>query len=520
MPTAPTTADAIVRLRRGGDAWARRSHADLADLAGACRRSLATELGAFVDASVAAKGAHTVPGATMEELASGPLPIARFLALVEGLHRGLQRGELPALRRLPRTADDVQAFSAMPAPGLGDRLLLSGCRASIETDEAASPAPPPRRGGVALVLGAGNVTATPLLDVLHQVFLEGRAAVLKASPLHERLVPCFERALAPLVAGDLFAVVPGDADTGRRLVSAPGFTAVHLTGSTATWAAVRASSPPDRAVSAEVGCCTPALVLPVEWRPADLHRVARQLAVFVACNGGATCLAPRVVVTASGWRQRESFVAALRRELALLPARDPFHPGARAAYAAASGAEAANGPLPPTLRDGVDADRDASLFAEERFAPVLLETAIGAADPDAWARSAGAFVRERMFGSLAAYVFAPRGERRHTTNATRALPHGTIAVNCWAGLGYGLGVVPWGVPSGRPWQHGAGWSRGTACVPDPRRVVVEAPLRPVPTPPWLRPGARGAPILRSLTHHYLQPAPHRLVATVLHALRP
>jgi len=227
-----------------------------------------------------------------------------------------------------------------------------------------------------------------------------------------------------------------------------------------------------------------------------------------------------VVVTARDWRQRESFVASLRHALALLPPREPFHPGARAAFAAASGARAADGPLVPTLRAGVDPDRDASLFAEERFAPVLLETAIAASDVDEWIRSAAAFARERMFGSLAAYVFAPAHERRRTALAASALPHGTIAVNCWAGLGYGLGVVPWGVPSGRPWQHGAGWSRGTACVPDPLRVVVKAPLRPLPTPPWLRPRDRGAPALRSLAHHYLRPSPHRLVATVFHAIRP
>ena len=142
---------------------------------------------------------------------------------------------------------------------------------------------------------------------------------------------------------------------------------------------------------------------------------------------------------------------------------------------------------------------------------------------EAFAARATAFLRETVFGSLAAYVFVPP-RARHTDRTAiertiEALPHGTIAVNCWAGLGYGLGDTPWGVPAGRPWQHGAGWTRGTTCLPDVRRVVVEAPLRPIPQPPWLRRGDAGATVLRALTHFHLAPSFGAFVATAAHALR-
>jgi hypothetical protein len=52
-----------------------------------------------------------------------------------------------------------------------------------------------------------------------------------------------------------------------------------------------------------------------------------------------------------------------------------------------------------------------------------------------------------------------------------------------------------------------------------RRVVVRAPLRPHPLPPWLPDRAGGASTLRALTLHTLRPSLPRFVNTTLHALR-
>lgn len=518
MPVASTTADEVQRLLRSAGAWRARSHRDVAGLAAACRRALGEVADAWVAASSHAKGWAHVPESAAEEWLSGPLPVARFLALVQQLHEALADGRLPPLRALPAPTGQ-SAFAGLPARGLGDPLLLAGVRARITCDGAVAPTPPPRRGDVALVLGAGNVTATPVLDVLHQVFLEGRAVSLKASPLHEKVLPWLQRALSPLADAGLLDTCCGDGALGRDLAAQPGFAAIHLTGSTATWSELRAAQR-NRALSAEVGCCTPVLVLPGVWRRRELTSAARQLAAAVATNGGATCLAPRLVLTARQWPQRAEFLDLVRTALGPHGPRVPFHPGAYVAFAVASGRDAVDEALPPTLRPDLHPERDADLLAQEHFAPVLLELPLDASSPHEWTAVAAATVRERVFGSLAAYVFAPRSvPQNDVETSVRALPHGTVAVNCWAGLGYGLGTVPWGVPAGRHWQHGVGWSRGTACLPAVRSVVVEAPLRAVPRPPWLRSGRDGAALSRALTRHLLAPSFGRLAAAALHALR-
>jgi len=502
MPSSAPAAATTRRLVDGAAAWRTRAHADLAVLARSCRAALFEAADELVAASVVAKGWRDVPASPAEEWISGPLPVARFLRCAQRMHEAFAAGRAPSL-----------AFAA--------GSLLAGCRVRVDrTNDAPLAQPEPRRhGDVALVLGAGNVTATPLLDVLHQVFLEGRAVVLKPSPLHDPLAPIFVRALQPLVAADLLKVQCGDADAARAMCADPTFAAIHVTGSATTWAALHdAPQLAGRTRTAEVGCCTPVLVLPGPYAERELQRIATAIAQHVACNGGATCLAPRVLLTARGWPQRPRLLAMLHERLAAMPARRPFHPSSRADWIAAAGAEPADDVLQPTLRRDLDPRRDAALWTREHFTPVLLDLPIEADTPHSFVERAAAFVREQVFGSLAAYVFAGRSvDRALVDAATRALPHGTVAVNCWAGIGYGLATVPWGVPAGRPWRHGTGFTRGTACVAHVERVVIETPLQPFPRPPWL--AEDGRDLARSLTRHWLRPSIPRLATTAFHALR-
>ncbi|MBX3463049.1 MAG: aldehyde dehydrogenase family protein [Planctomycetes bacterium] len=521
MPAAPAPSiDAILSaLRRAARGLGDRPHAERAALALRCGHRVAAVADDWVAASRAAKGWTALAATAAEEWASGPLPVARFLRLLARREQDLARGRPPQPAAAAGSHLDV-----LPAAGLGDRWLLRGVRARLVYPDPPAPRPTRPAGGVALVLGAGNVTATPLLDALDQILLRGRAVLLKPSPLHAPLRAVFARALAPLVEAGLLHLEDGDAAAGTALAGHPGVDAVHLTGATATAAALRAAPAlAGKEFTAELGCCTPAFVLPGAWRPRELRWAATQLAAFTAWNGGATCVAPRVLLTARDWPQRAAFLHEVQRALGALPARAPFHPAARTDYVQAAGAEPPGAELPPVLRQGLDADRDASLLAREHFAPVLLELPVAGATLAAWLAAATAIVRERCFGSLAAYLWAPAhllAAHQHDVDLARArLPHGTLAENAWAGLGYGLGSAPWGVPATAPWPHGIGWARDLWQAGAVQRVELAAPFGAWPPAPWL-PGRRGgAAALRALTHHYADPSPRHLLATAVHACR-
>ena len=477
---------------------------DRVEVLQALRASVARVADAWVQLGVEAKGWRDVRGAFAEEWASGPLPVARFLA-----HLHMREAAAGGTHRIP---------------GLGDGLLLRGYRVHVHATRggAAAPRDVASSGGTALVLGAGNVTATPLLDVLDQVFCRERAVVLKPSPLHTGLRDLFEQALAPLVVRSVVRIVAGDAATGGSLAQRTDVGAVHLTGSATTWATLRADpSLRGKALTAEVGCCTPAIVLPGAWRERELTHAAAQLAGFVATNGGATCVAPRVLLTAAGWPQRAALRDLLGTSFAALPARVPFHPGVHDHYAAASRERAPAGALRPVLSEERDLRTEAELSASELFAPVLREVALPGDDVAAFLHHATAFARERCFGSLSAYVLAPphvlAGSRAAVDAAITALPHGTIAINTWTGVGYGLGSTPWGVRPGAPIEHGSGWTRNTTGR-DVERVVIEAPFRPHPLPPWSTSHRAACAMLRAMTLHTLQPSLLRLCAVAAHAI--
>ncbi|MFY9341885.1 MAG: aldehyde dehydrogenase family protein [Planctomycetota bacterium] len=476
----------------------------------------------WVAASAASKGWRHLPGVLAEEWASGPLPVARFLAC---LHARLARRE-PALGPAEPVpgAPDLVRHRVLPLRAIHDPLLLHNHGAEIHVRRDASPHRPAGANGQhALVLGAGNVTATPILDALEYVFVRSAHVTLKLSPLHGALLPVFTRALQPLLASGHLTFATGDASAGAALARRPEFTAVHLTGSAATWAALRGD--PDVArkeLHGEVGCCTPVFVVPGRWREHELDHAARQLAAFVATNGGATCLAPRLLLTAQAWPQRATFLARIDAAMAALPARVPFHPGTRSHYEHATGRSAPPDALPPVLcRDRSRAEA-AGLAAAERFAPVLNELALPGDGAAAFLAAATAFVGEAWFGALSAYVFSPpamlRAEHAAIDAAIARLRHGTIAINTWTGLGYGLGTTPWGVPPGSPIECGSGQVRnltGTAV----QRVVVRAPFRPFPLPPWLPHHRRGEQALRALTLHTLRPTLAGMLTVALHAVR-
>lgn len=130
----------LPRLRRGAELLRRRDHAQIAELAAACRRSVTAHVDAWVAASIAAKGWNRFPAATAEEWASGPVPVARYLHQLEHLHRSLQHGRPP---ELPALGGD--RYRVPPSPGRADGLLLRGLRITLHGTPGARVQPPSRR---------------------------------------------------------------------------------------------------------------------------------------------------------------------------------------------------------------------------------------------------------------------------------------------------------------------------------------------------------------------------------------
>lgn len=343
-------------------------------------------------------------------------------------------------------------------------------------------------GRVALVLGAGNVSALVPCDVTTKLFLEDEVVLLKMNPVNDYLGPLIAEIFAPLVEGGFLRLVYGGAAEGAYLTSHPGIETIHMTGSDKTYEAIvfgpgeegqsrKALRTPllNKPFTAELGGVNPVIVVPGPWSPADVKDQAEQIVSWLVVNAGFNCLSPRVIITYRGWPQRGIFLEALKDALATIPPRTAYYPGAAARQQAFLDAHPTasligtpqDGALPWTFIPNLDPrQRDDIAFRTEAFCGLFAETALEASDAADFLTRAADFANTTLWGDLAAYIIIhPHSERDPRVaaaleEALSRLRYGTIGVNFFAGLAYMLMTAPWGAfPGNTPYDIQSGMGK-------------------------------------------------------------
>jgi hypothetical protein len=516
----------LASLQAGAAAFAALGPAARGDLAGRTALAVAASADAWVETAVAIKHAtgSTAAAVTAEETATGPLATLRLLlvtarSLREIAAAGLPRPAAPP-RVLHRGGGDASfiGVEVFPERWLADRAMFGGHRGTVRCANPGDLAAferswrqecreRPRRGGVAAVLGAGNVTGLAVADVVSQVFEHGRAAFVKLHPVHEPLLPVFREALAPLIDAGLVALVAGGADVARAAIASPAVTHVHLTGGQAAFDAIAATLA--KPITCELGGVTPWIVVPGRYTPAQLSYQADLVAGSILNNTSFNCIATKCVVTCRGWEQRQTFLDLVSRRLAAAPPRSAWYPGAAAAWETVTEAQLpADGTLPWVFRTGLDPEREPRWLDREWFVPVAVEVPLDAADIEAFCTRATALCR-RLPGSLAASVTIPEtlpaADRQRVERLVEHLEYGTVAVNTWSALGYSFASLPWGgFPGGTVSEprSGIGFVHDPLLLPLVHNSILRAPLLVRPAQPWLPWHRHGAAITRGAVDVY------------------
>ncbi len=388
---------------------------------------------------------------------------------------------------------------------------------------------PTREAGLGLVLGAGNVTAIPVLDVVSELIAGGRVTILKLNPTMDPLLTVFQRALAPLIELDLLRIVRGGPEVGAYLTRHPAIEHVHITGSAATFNAIvwgtgadaarrRATGKPAlRApISAELGGVSPIIVVPGPWSAADLRFQAQHVVTMRLNNSGHNCVAGQVVIVSADWDLKDAFLDALRTAYAQAPQRLVWYPRAQERLDEVRvGHPHAEGTADRLL---VRLDGDDPAETTEYFAPVLAVRELPGLG-QAFLEAAVDYANDRLTGTLGANVLidpATEEELGGTfEDALEKLRYGSIAVNAWTGTMFALPTLPWGPsPAGHSKTSRAASARCTtrccwtgssagcssdrsAPSPEPRRRTQDAPP--------------DSPVVRRLAHNARgerRPHPH------------
>lgn len=479
-----------------------------------CRQALRRLSSRWANTAALAKGLAEDSPLVGEEWMLGPLIVARGLRLLE---RALLARGRPFPVYIHRRIDGTDIVRVFP-DGLLETALWLGMSADVwvrgKTTQGreyqASFEVEPR---VSLVLGAGNVSSIAATDMLHKLFVENQVVLLKMNPVNEYLGPILEEVFYPLIRDGFLRIVYGGADIGQAACAHPDIDTIHITGSEHTFAAIHSAV--DKPVTAELGCVSPVLVVPGPWSAREVKFQATHLAGIMAMNAGCNCVAPQVIVMARGWSQREAFLGALRKAISELPQREAYYPGAtqRREKFLATYPQAVSEYAPWTFIPDVDPDAQPMVLKEEAFCGLLAEVSLKTESPDDFLDQAVDFVNQKVWGNLSATMLihtqTERAFERVFHRALANLRYGTIGVNLWPGVGFGLMGPPWGAyPDNtvEDIQSGLGHVHNLYFLDHPEKTVLRGPFTTPYVPPWFPNNPKLVKTAQALTHFELEPS--------------
>jgi acyl-CoA reductase-like NAD-dependent aldehyde dehydrogenase len=559
---------AIADLTIGATTWLHLTLEQRARLMRSLHATVSAAAADWAEAAALSKGLDARHPLRGEEWLSGPYAALVALDAYAQTLDALADGRSPLTGVKTAAAPGGRRRAQVFPLSAADSLLLSGYTGEVwfepgVTDASArrtaglAQRQPTQGGGVGLVLGAGNVTAIPVLDVLYELLAHNRVALLKVNPTQDSLVPVFERALAPLIEPGFLRIVTGDGAVGGFLTSHAGIDHVHITGAAPTFDAIvwgtgatakrrRREDRPQlkKPISAELGGVSPIIVVPGEWSAADLVYQAEHVATMRLYNAGHNCIAGQVVILSSDWPQRDAFLDALGRAYDAAPQRPTWYPRSSERVATA----ASDYPSALWFADGTRAiieipegGDSAALEATEYFAPILGVVEV-AGNGQEFLDAAVAHANDRLAGSLGANIIIdPATEDALGSGFERAiaeLRYGAIAINSWTGFGFLTPTLTWGGFPGATPQHvesGIGVVHNALLLDRVERSVTRGPFRPLPRstsaigrpgrfsvlpkPPWFVTSRTGAAVSEGFTRFRMTGDWAALMVTLVQAFR-
>ena len=514
----------------------------------------------WVSASVEAKGGEPDGPVAGEEWIAGPFCVLRNLRLLRDALADIAARGAPRIPGPVWTREDGRVAAAVFPASIWDRLFYAGLTAEVwmqagitakelrETQAVAYQEP--AVGGVALVLGGGNVSSIGPMDVLYKLFVENRVVVYKAHPVNAYLGPLMDEAFRCVADRGAFRLVYGGAAEGEYLCQHPRVDEIHVTGSDKTWEAIVFGTGPDagwrkqqdrplisKHVTAELGNVSPVIVVPGRWSASDIRYQAANLVSMLTNNAGFNCNATRVIVQDANWPGRQRLMDEVRALLARVPPRKAYYPGAAnraAAFAAAHPeierfGEASDGSLPWMLVAGMTARESVDIcYTTEAFCGFFAETALESADVPEYLERAVQFCNEILWGTLNATIVVHPGSvgdpasRDALEQAIASLRYGSVSINHWSAVAYALGVTTWGAFPGHATmdiQSGTGVVHNTLMFSQPEKSVVRAPFRVWPTPPWFVTNRAAAALGPKLARFEAAPSLARAMGIMATAVR-
>jgi len=516
----------LAQLKKASKAFATISIEQRIALAESMKHGLMQVAERSVNAGCIAKGIIVGSPAEAEEWATGPWGSVRQLRLIiESLKAIQNKGNTP-IGKVTKTVAGNLAVNVFPNNAIDGMLFKEVTvdvymqpqvtQASLETNRASFYKNPDHQGKVVLVLGAGNIGAIGVMDVLTKMFNEGKVCLLKMNPVNAYLGPLIEEAFQEAIKEHYFEVVYGGAEIGRHLVYHSDIDEVHLTGSNKThdqivWGTtgqgkserlLRNEPLLKKTITSELGNVSPVIVVPGPYTEKEIAFQAEAVAAAFTMNASFFCNSAKMMVMPKGWAGSTNFIKAIQEICASIEPRKAYYPGAQDRWLALTNGRAnvkhigkpQPGTLPWTFISGLDTDKDNELlFSEEAFCSVLSEVQVGSKNPIEFLEKAVEYCNHKLWGTLNATIIVHPKTLKDPNikvafeQAICKLRYGTVAINTFPGLSFVHASPPWGAypdSSLKDIQSGKGFVHNTAMLEGIEKSVIRAPLTVFPKPGW------------------------------------
>ena len=379
---------------------------------------------------------------------------------------------------------------------------------------------------ITLVLGAGNFSSIPYLDVLYHLITRRSVILLKLNPVNDYLKPVFEKVFQNFIERGYVIVSTGNVDESKYMANHQGVDHIHLTGSDKTFEEIvygRQLNDKERKlkylaklntknISSELGNVTPIIIHPGNWSTSDIKYQARKIVTGKLNNNGFNCIAAQVVVLPDGWGQTDTLIKYIKFYMNKAEDRKAYYPESierlnklekDKAYERVNKLSC----VTPHLTREIKAYNKYEL--DEVWSSALYFKRIAYSSSEDFSNKAIDYCNNDLWGNLGVSVIMKDHDKNLNSdileNYIEKLEYGTVAINEWAAIGYIIPQLPWGGFPGNKdndIQSGKSIVHNSMLFESPLKGVVQTKFRisKIIDPPWFITNRKSRRLFKNLTY--------------------
>ncbi len=382
---------------------------------------------------------------------------------------------------------------------------------------------------ITLVLGAGNFSSIPYLDVLYHLITRKSVILLKLNPVNEYLKPVFEKVFQNFIERGYIIVTTGNIDESKYMATHPGINHIHLTGSDKTFEDIvygreltekerrskSLSKVNNKPITSELGNVTPIIIHPGKWSTSDIKYQARKIVTAKLNNNGFNCIAAQVVVLPDGWGQTDTLIKFVKHYMSKAKERKAYYPESIERLEKLEkdkGYERVNALSCVTPHLTREIKAYSKFEIDEVWSSTIYFKKIDYTSIEDFANKAIDYCNEELWGNLGVSVIIKDHDRKFNKHITNLyidkLNYGTVAINEWAAIGYIIPQLPWGgFPGNRDndIQSGQSVVHNSMLFESPLKGVVNTKFRisRLIDPPWFVTNKKARRLFKNLTYYQI-----------------